>query len=141
LASLEDAVVGAKIAAVLLALVGGWLGTRYGQMIGIKDRVKSGGWWRGICGAVMGAILGALLGVMLVAFKGTLLCGLAGGLLGWFLPARDKSIRMVKGVIGGAMLGVVVQGWHHAAEDAFTGMWIGGLAGAIAGPLLMLLLM
>lgn len=48
---------------------------------------------------------------------------------------------MVKGVICGAMLGVVVQSWHHAAEDTFTGMWIGGLAGAIGGPLLMLLLL
>lgn len=91
LASLEDAALGAKVAAALLALVAGWLGTKYGQMIGIMNRVESGGWWGGICGAGVGAFLGALLGVMLVAFKGALLGGLAGGLLGWFLPAIIRS--------------------------------------------------
>ncbi|MBL8796926.1 MAG: hypothetical protein JNM56_23695 [Planctomycetia bacterium] len=138
LASLEGAFVGARTGAILLGVGGGYLGTRTGEMIGVMNRVRQGHWFGGILGVALGALSGGMVGVMLMASLKALLGGLLGGVLGWFLPVKERSFWAINGMIAGAMLGVLAQAWLHAADEAYSGMVTGGIAGAIAGPVLFL---
>jgi len=139
LASFDGAATAAKVGAVLLGMIGGIIGARYGHLFGAMNRVRHGDWYGGFAGMIFGAMIGAMLGVMLVGFVGAFLGGLAGGIIARLLGLlAHKPPATILGVTGGAMLGVGVQSWLQGADEAFTGSWLGGTTGAIAGPVLLL---
>ena len=100
------------------------------------NRIAQGGLLGGVLGAVLGGGLGALLGVMVIAWLGTLLGGLSGRWLGSAIREKFGKPATFPSMIGGAMLGVIVQAWLHDVEAAWMGTRIGVLSGAIAGPVL-----
>jgi hypothetical protein len=135
LAALDGALVAVRTGAILVGLLGCWLGASFGTPPTNRTRLaRCAG---GFVGGVVGAAVGGLLGAMLIAFLGTVLGGLVGAVIGTMLGRKMNSLLAKTLCIGaGAMLGVVGQAWRQDAEEAWTGIWQGGLAGAVAAPVL-----
>jgi hypothetical protein len=136
-ASLDGAAVAIKVGAILLALVGGLLGHWYGAFFGIMNGISNGPRLVGVIGAILGALLGGMLGAMMIAFIGALVGALVGGILAKIMAEKMKPPTF-RGVVGGAMLGVMVQAWLHDADEALIGIRVGAVIGAVVGAVVLL---
>ena len=126
--ALDGAVVAVRTGALLLGLVACLLAA-----MPQKGRDK---WFSGFMGALIGATAGGFLGAVCIAFVGSLTGALAGGLIGYALWRLSSRIILVPlGVLLGAGVGTVVQGMSADAEAAWTGVWQGGVVGAVGGPI------
>lgn len=138
LASLDGVFIAVKIGGILLALVGCLLGANNGALFGGVNRMRRTRWRCGFIGLVVGGCVGAMLGTMLIAFVGAVLGGFVGGIAVRLVRGmQDNPLPTVGGVVVGSMLGVAIQCWRQGAEQAWAGCYQGGIAGAIAGPILM----
>lgn len=138
LTALDGAAFAAKVGAVLVGIVVGLFGAFYGSLFGAVNRFRRGYWLGGALGTVFGAVIGGLLGTMLVAFQGTIMGGLAGWILGKIIRWKcSKPLATLLGLIAGGMLGVGSEAWMRSAEEAWSGTWVGGVTGAMVGPVLL----
>jgi hypothetical protein len=121
------------------AVLGGLLGAVVAfYFLGTSNRYHYDAQMRVALGLVLGSPIGGLLGVLLMALAGALLGGLLGGLLGLGI-ARTMGPRTATlwGAGAGVLLGIVTQAvWQNAA--AWTGLWLGGLIGAVVVPVVCL---
>ena len=138
----EGAEVGAGIGALVLALIVGWGLARYGVIVGMLNRLRSGPVVIGVFGALVGAIPGALVGPAVVAlfmtWKGAIVGGLAGAGLARLLGkirrfSFDPWAITFLGVCTGELFVAVCQNPEEAGVGALYGLrW---RPGVFRGPL------
>lgn len=141
-ASLDGTAMSAQVGAVLVGLAGGLFGAYLSRGFSVANRSQSAFWLCSGAGLVWGVVLGGVVGALLVAFPGALLGGLGlwavHKLMSWlFRKPRAGWLRLSAGM----MVGGAVQAWLHNATDAWLGTWIGALAGGMVVFLMLLSLM
>jgi len=131
-------------AAGIVAVLCAFPGARYGFFFGMVNRVRFGRLFLGTIAAVAGAILGGYLGLMAVTPLGVVLLGAVGG---WFFMRAVLwrfFLRRILGGFGGVLLGACIGAMIAALQKdqsaALVGIAWGAGLGAVAGPLLLLLL-
>jgi hypothetical protein len=127
------------IVAILMAMLCGVPGARFGFFLGILNRVRFGRLFLGMFAAMGGAIIGGFLGLMTVIPLGAIL----GAVAGWFFTQailRGFFKRLFGGFVGlvlGACIGATVLAIQR--DHAFVGIAWGLGIGGIGGPLPLLL--
>jgi hypothetical protein len=135
---------GAIIGATVMALDGAVVAVRTGALLlGVMASLLAGvtqkgphKWFGWFMGGFLGATAGGLLGAVCIALVGSLTGALVGGLVAYALWRKGGSALLPPlGVFLGAAVGTVVQAMSVDAEVAWTGVWQGGVVGAVAGPI------
>jgi len=135
LAAMEIVQIGAIAGAVVLGLLGCFVGTRFGRFFGVLNQKPHRSLYGGIIGAVAGVILGALIGSMLGAIVGILIGIVIGGFVsGWFWRGPKRML----GAVLGAILGAAAQAFYFDHDKAMEGAVYGAGIGAIAGVVIFL---
>lgn len=132
--------IGAGIGALVLALIIGWAGGKYGVIVGPMNRLRSGPVLIGVFGALVGVIAGALIGAAVVAlfitWKGAIVGGVAGAVLGKLLR-KFKRLSFnpwavtVLGICIGELFVAVSQNPEQAGFGALYGLLAGGVAAMV----------
>ena len=128
--------------AVIVAVLCGAPGARYGFLLGMLKRVRFGRLFLGTVAAIGGAILGGYLGVMAMTPLGAVVLGALGG---WFfmraILRRFFFRRLLGGLVGvvlGACIGTIIAAVQKDQAAALAGIAWGAGMGAVGGPLLFL---
>jgi hypothetical protein len=118
------------------AVLGWFMGSRYGLLFGAVNRVRGGPAVGGVLGLIAGAVVGGSLGVFLVGCLGTIPGSIAGNLLGKGLdrfkirPWSELVWIVIGACIGGIIL-ALVQDPELAVPGALTGAMVGGICTAV----------
>jgi hypothetical protein len=127
LAAMEIVQVGTITGAVLVGLLGLWLGINYELSEDAVKRRKHRSLYTGIMWAGGGAVLGALAGALLMSILGVASGSLVGALLGkWVLRSVNRALCIALGAMAGAML----QAFYCNREQAMVGAIYGAVIGA-----------
>jgi Calcium binding len=125
------------IGAGVLAALGCALGSFYGRMFGVVNRVRGGPSIGALLGFVCGGVAGTAAGVLLIGYLGTVpgsilghLLGKATARLGW-KPFPQIVWPVVGACTGGMILSLVTD-----SDSAFTGAMAGILLGGVVTALL-----
>jgi Calcium binding len=139
-AALAGALLAAEIGAGLGVLLGGIFGWLLGKVHGSFRLQTFGSVYGVVVLAMMGGLVGALLGVLVAGFLGAVPGAIAGGVMdraiSWW---RGKPGSRPRAILAGAVAGTLVVAFLCDAESARAAVWLGGLAGAIGGPVMLVL--
>jgi len=135
LAVRDNAILAIEVGAGVTAVLGCVCGFLFGKFVQIERGIRWGLLLCSFCGLIIGALLGGVLGAMVLAYPGALV----GGILGWGRHRIAKTKERVKVLFGtfvwGA-LGTLALTWWLDGPVGWSGVWIGGLAGIVTGPVL-----
>lgn len=130
LAAMEIVQIGSLVGAVIVGLLGYWVGGRYGMIFGAVNRLKHGSLYGRILGTIIGGSFGALIGALLGAIVGIVVGSFIGALMSkWLLGGRKKIL----GIALGAAAGATLQAFYFDQEMAMAGAIYGGIIGVAAG--------
>jgi hypothetical protein len=128
-----------SVAAGLLALIGGYLGAKFGFFFGRLNRVRFGQLVGGALGAVFGAMAGAFLALIVLALPGSALGAIGGWLVGrWSARSWRRLPAKILGALLGSCVGAVVYFMQQDQTAARLGTLLGLAVGAVVSPLLLL---
>jgi hypothetical protein len=118
-------------------VVGIVTGARYGFFFNIVNRCKGGQ----ILWAFIGAVLAAAAGVLAVAVLVAIVGAVAGFAAGWTIGSLLTGSRRGFAPMIGAGVGAVVQACWADPSTGLKAAALGGVCGAISGPLFLLVCM
>ena len=130
---------GLRGGAILLGVIGGFLGTYAGPPWQEVLPERSGGWTGAFMGTLAGIVIGALLGLMTSVWPGAYVGAVSGIIagLGFVRPINRPVVQVFVMTIGAA-IGVVTQFCWHDGVGAWVTIGTGAGVGALAGPLVYL---
>jgi hypothetical protein len=133
-----------EIAAVTVAVLVGVPGARIGLLIGLVTQNRFGKLFVALFAAIAGALIGAFFATVLLLAFGALLGAVGGWLLATGIIAlRHDVVRRFFLGIGGGIIGTfsgaILWAVHLHQDAALAGAAWGAGAGAVAGPVLLLM--
>ncbi len=133
-ATMDHVLFAMGVGALVLAVVGYIVGTRYGFFFGKVNRINSGPVLGGILGVVGGAVLGVVAGALVIAYFGTIIGSIVGTIVGYLLQLLSRRLpgRFVCGAVG-TVVGAVIAAWYVDADGTLLGLLWGTTAGACGG--------
>jgi hypothetical protein len=135
----EGAMAGLRGGAILLGVIGGFLGTYAGPPWQEALPMRNGGWTGALIGTLAGIVIGALLGLMTSVWPGAYVGALLGIIAGiCFVRPINRPVVQIFVMTIGAAIGVVTQFCWHDGVGAWVTIGTGAGVGALAGPLVYL---